>query len=120
MVLTELELLDEFGKEFHILGPATENALSPNFLVVRGIYKTTVSTRIDMEITGVSCQMKRLYLLNSYLHGVAVHDAHLPDDNSTRPFLALLNFELTDVVRELKWRDNRIRGSKGHVLVNSQ
>ena len=38
-MVTELELLVEFGREFHILGPQTENARSPDFLVVREIYK---------------------------------------------------------------------------------
>ena len=44
--VTELELLVEFGREFHILGPATENALSPDFLVVRGIYKLPCESKL--------------------------------------------------------------------------
>ena len=38
-IVLELELLMECGMEFHFLGPATENVLWPDFLVVRGIYK---------------------------------------------------------------------------------
>ena len=79
--------------------------MDPTDCVIKGFYYTIfMLPKINSAKQGL-WKWIIFQICSTHLHGITVHDAHVPHDNAARTLLTLLNLELAALEGELQWID---------------